>query len=325
MDRQALAEAILQLENGTAPPLADAELAHALGIHLKPYIDQLNSDAEALALSGEDKQPGQSRKAPPPSVDLSDTSAEVTALPPREQARLIFMDRFITLEKHEEILNCEFSNQDFETYNKLFEEFISFLLHVPPIEKTFEANDIPKLQKLFSSYVLLFRSPITGSAAGDHTATNLDALRDRFPAYFYKRKKIWYEHLDFFHDPIDQPQWVLCDSSMLNCTLRRPQRRLSSYAKTWTFPPDLVRQKTVLEDIYDRIICGEALEEHLFAGDYNHCTATTYSKSKRHPQRLVFTVQREQQISLHGKNGIPHWRASRRLWPGVLPSLRYPA
>ena len=318
MDRRSLTQAILELDEGPAAQLEDAELAHALGVHLKPYIDRLEDDGPA-----QDNQPPRPGKAESPPLDLDGEEPDLASLPAREQARWIFMDRFIPLERHEEILSLRYQPEEFEEYNQIFEEFIGFLTQVPAVENALAANDVKKLQKLFASFVLLFRSPGIG-ADGQVTPTTLDALRNNFPGYFYKRKRIWYERLEFFHTPIERPRWVLCDCDILNCTLRKPDRRLASYAKNWAFPPELVLQKTVLEDIYDRILCGEALDEHIFARNYNSCTATTYTRKKGQAERLVYTVQRDQQISLHGKNGLPHWRASRRLWPGVLPSLTFP-
>jgi hypothetical protein len=102
--------------------------------------------------------------------------------------------------------------------------------------------------------------------------------------------------------------------------LRQPQRRLQNYARQWLLPDESVVQKTVLDDIYDRIICGEALEEHLFEQNCNACTSTRYQKRKG-PLHLVYTVQKDQKIAIHGKVGIPHWRATRRLWPGAYPAI----
>jgi hypothetical protein len=38
---------------------------------------------------------------------------------------------------------------------------------------------------------------------------------------------------------------------------------------------------------------------------------------------MAYIVQKVHKISVHGKDGVPHWRASRRLWPGVLPTMLF--
>ena len=52
MDRDALAQAILNLENGLVEPVEDPQLAYELGHHVKPMIDRLTSagDADELGL-----------------------------------------------------------------------------------------------------------------------------------------------------------------------------------------------------------------------------------------------------------------------------------
>ena len=79
-------------------------------------------------------------------------------------------------------------------------------------------------------------------------------------------------------------------------------------------------QKNAVEDIYDRIICGEALQEHLFEQNCNSCTTTQYDKGMG-VHHSVYTVQKDRKIAIHGKVGLPRWRTSRRLWPGVYPTL----
>jgi hypothetical protein len=109
-----------------------------------------------------------------------------------------------------------------------------------------------------------------------------------------------------------------------NCTLRAPDRKLAGYARRWRLPGAYSRQKTILEDVYDRIVCGEALKENPFEQNCSSCTATLYHARGQGPARVVYTVQRNRKIAVHGKHGIPHWRATRRLWPGVFPTLAMP-
>jgi hypothetical protein len=98
---------------------------------------------------------------------------------------------------------------------------------------------------------------------------------------------------------------------------------LAGYAKRWRISSENVRPKSALEDIYDRILCGEALGEHLFEYNCNSCTSTFYRPMSKGSLRMVYTVQRKQKIAIHGKPGIPHWRATRRLWPGIFPTVDF--
>ena len=156
---------------------------------------------------------------------------------------------------------------------------------------------------------------------------SIQTLHDRFPSYFYKRRKKpnWFESRDFYIMPMGEPRWVLCDTEFLNCTLRAPDRKLLGYARSWSLPGEFASQKNILEDIYDRILCGEALGENLFARNCNSCTSTSYKiKRNKGAVKLVYLVQKTRKIALYGKTGTPHWKANRRLWPGVFPSLILP-
>ena len=53
----------------------------------------------------------------------------------------------------------------------------------------------------------------------------------------------------------------------------------------------------------------------------NACTSTRYKPHNRGPWRMVYIVQKERKIAIHGKSGLPHWKTSRRLWPGVYPAV----
>ena len=101
MDRHTLTQAILELDEGPEAPLEDVRLAHDLGLHLKPYIDRLTQEDGPA----QDNQPSRPGKTEPLPLDLDGDAPDLASLPAREQARWIFMDRFIPLERHEEILS----------------------------------------------------------------------------------------------------------------------------------------------------------------------------------------------------------------------------
>ena len=360
LDQGSLILTILNLENDRAGQLEDPALAYELSHHLKPAIDNLvalkQDSSEALAEQDAEaklRQLGRGEQSESTlAVDFDanqedkqteDTNAgsrrankkksprsplpNLLTLPPHEQARWLFMDRFIPLEKHEEILGYHFEVEDFAAYQKQLERIIGNLLLLPHTAPKATNNDIPALQKIFASTLLIFRNSLIADDFNNTSNCSIQTLHDRFPSYFYKRRKKsnWFENRDFYTMPMGKPQWVLCDTEFLNCTLRAPERKLLGYARSWSLPRKFASQKNILEDIYDRILCAEALGENLFARNCNSCTSTTYkTKGNKGTLKLVYLVQRARKIALYGKTGTPHWKAGRRLWPGVFPSLIMP-
>ncbi len=359
MDPTALAQLILDLENDEARPIEDEAVACELATHLKEDIDQLvelkqdEDDAPAdTEGEGEDETLGELSEAAEGAEDAADLAAaqeerqskaeqrqaapsplptepsDLRTQPPQDQAHWIFMERFFSIQQHEQALGYTLSPENLAAYQDALGKFVEQLLRTPRAADAFERNDLPALQKLFASHLFFLHNPCIGDAQGKPIPCSLDALRERFPKYFYRKqdnKPNWYQKYRFYNEPLKAPQWVLCDSQHLNCTFRTPDRKLLSYAKSWDLPPEWVHGKTILEDIYDRILCGEVLGEDLFAGSHNSCTLTAYvPKKKTGVKKMVYSVQKVHKISLHGKEGVPHWRASRRLWPGVLPTVFFP-
>jgi hypothetical protein len=251
---------------------------------------------------------------------------ELGSLSPQDKARWIFMERFIPLEQHETILGYTFAPEDFAAHEQDLGRLLEVMLMLPQVARAAEEGDLPVVQKAFASTLLLFRNPFIGDENGHPIPCALENLRQCYPSYFYKRRKKpnWYETQPFYAEPLGRAHWVLCELDYLNCTLRRPERKLIGYARQWNLPAEYARQKTVLEDIYDRIICGEGLGDHLFEQNCNSCTGTSYRHQGKGPLRIVYTVQKHGKIAIHGKAGIPHWKATRRLWPGVFPTLVIP-
>ncbi|MDA0335511.1 MAG: hypothetical protein O2782_10125 [bacterium] len=351
MDREALVAAILDLERDRDTQLEDEALAQDLSAHIKGYVDELvslraNGDATAGDSADDTGDGGGEDGGSDDGTEESDTAAqqqkrrrrrgrqktdlpdgpvpELSSVSPGEQARWIFMERYISLEKHEEILGLNFQPEVFAEHQEGFDRLIKDLLLLPRAMEAAQKNDITGLQKVFARCIPVFRYPQIASDGGEPAESSVQNLRQAYPAYFYKRRKKpnWFEARDFYTDAVPGPRWVLCDTEYMNCTLRPPERKLASYARDWDLPPEYAHQKSIVEDIYDRIIVGEATGEDLFAGHTSNLTSTRYRSRKT--RRLVFTVQKVHKITLHGKNGLPHWRATRRLWPGVHPSLAFP-
>ena len=365
MEPTVLAQLIISLEEDEAQLIEDPALASELASAVKTDIDELvelkngktedhagadtddellgelSEAAEGSEIFGEVGDPeddedrgeaqearkakAQSRQSAP--SPLPSEPPDLRSQPPQDQAHWIFMERFFSLQQHEEALGYSFSADNLALYQRELGAFVEQLLRTPRAAEAFERNDLSALQKLFASHLLLFRNPCIGDSSGKPIPCAIETLREHFPSYFYRRtnnKPNWYQKYPFYSEPIAAAQWILCDIEHLNCTFRTPERKLASYAKSWDLPPEWVRGKTILEDIYDRILCGELLGEDLFAGSHNNCTTTFYiHKKKTSVKKMVYTVQKVHKISLHGKEGLPHWRASRRLWPGILPTVLF--
>jgi hypothetical protein len=332
MDRQALVEAILDLEHDRESQVADADLAQDLGDHVKELVDELVSlrggepGAEADATTGEGARKKRRKKRLKKGEKPPGPVPQILSVAPGEQARWIFLERYISLEQHEDIFRINFQPETFAEHQDSFDRLIKDLLLLPRALELGEKNDVPGLQRLFASCVPIFRHPEIGDDSGGPIDSSIENLRQCYPSYFYKRRKKpnWFEAQDFYREPVQGPRWVLCDTEYMNCTLRRPERKLGGFARDWDLPPEYAHQKDIVEDVYDRVIIGEALGEDLFSGNCNSLTSTFYRARRKGPRRLVYTVQKVHKVTIHGKVGIPHWRATRRLWPGVHPTLAFP-
>ena len=132
MDRDTLVQAILDLENKRDEAVSDPDLAYELAHHVKPQIDRLaafrNGDggevsfdldddieslgAEAEAAAGDEatapKRRTRKGKTPVEKGPPEGPVPTLLSVPPIDQARWIFMERFFSLEKHEEVLEHSF-------------------------------------------------------------------------------------------------------------------------------------------------------------------------------------------------------------------------
>ncbi len=345
MRSTSLSQAILDLESGKMSRLEDRDLAFALAQHSKPYVDKLfelknelnGKDAGDANLSmgilaaESDLTKNEDQTAPVAKqirmshcqTSSSGPLPELLSISHGERARWLFMDRFISLEKYESTIGYNFEEKDVARFQQELNSLVEHLLLLPGTIEAAEKNDIPALQKIFATSVLVFRNPVIGGVNGTPIPCCVANIREMFPHYFYKhcQKPNWFEDQEFYLEPIARPHWVLCETEGINCTLRKPESKLRNFAKTWGFEIENVRQKSVVEDVLDRVICGEALEENIFSGNCNSLTSTTYGGNRNNQGRLVYTVQRARKITIHGKAGIPHWSTKRRLWPGIYPTL----
>ena len=99
--------------------------------------------------------------------------------------------------------------------------------------------------------------------------------------------------------------------------------RLQMYAEANKLSSQLVRQKSVYEDVYDRIVTEMAMAREFFS-NCNSLTRTTYQPKKGEARKVVYVYNKDGQIRISGKKGIPHWRFGKPRWPGVLPAIVVP-
>jgi len=239
-------------------------------------------------------------------------------LPMPERFTHLLGDRFISLPQLAEILGTNFSGEFIATYNSLLGKVWESILETEELRPHVQHNRIKSLQKAFSDYALLFRSPQL--SAGQ--PCTLENLRRHFHAFFVNvnERGLWYTRLDFYRRSFNRPHWALVDRQYLNCTFKKPSIRLLMYARANDLPPRMVRQKSILEEVYDRIVLQLNIKEPFF-DSCNSITSSTYQQGKNAPLKQVYAYYKDDSIRISGKQGIPHWRPTRPRWPGVLPAI----
>ena len=127
MDQDDLAQTILDLEKGRVERLEDLQLSYQLAHHVKPLIDRMSSDkvtaefdikalgAQAELASFQDR-PNRPRRAIKKSIPFDGSTPDLKTLSVEDKARWILMERFISLEQHENILGLKFTENERETY-----------------------------------------------------------------------------------------------------------------------------------------------------------------------------------------------------------------
>lgn len=245
-------------------------------------------------------------------------SKGLLSLPVEERFACIFSDRFLSLKQIESIFSISFSPSEQTRYAKSLEQLWSLLFERSEFRPHVEKNRVEALAKAFNDYVVIFRSPKINNGE----TTSVSTLRDRFPAFFVQAnvKSLWYSKLDFYNQPLGATQWALIDKQYLNCTFKKPSYRLLMYARANGLPGKSVRQKTLVEDLYDRIATEIALTQRFF-DNCNSITQTVYQESPKSPLKQVYLYYKEQTIRISGKSGTPHWKPTRPRWPGLLPSI----
>ena len=241
-----------------------------------------------------------------------------------ERMERIFGPRFIDLRRVGEVVGGQFDGEEIRAASSGLDAVWGTLFETDDLRPFVEGNRLKGLRKAFADYALIFRTSTLPSADSDSPdPCTLQVLRSRLPQCFMgssRKSAAWYEKLPLSREPIDKPHWALVDRQYLNCTFKKPNIRLLMYARANGIPGKAIRQKSVLEDVYDRAIIDSVLEATFF-DNCNNLTRTIYQQQSGGTRKLVYTYYRDGQIRISGKRGVPHWRPGRSRWPGVLPAI----
>jgi hypothetical protein len=241
--------------------------------------------------------------------------------PVQERLRLILGRRFVSVENLSPLLGGALDPELALRARQGLESVWRTVFEKPDLKPHVTRNRVKTLQSTFSDYALLFRPEVLDPGV----PCTLEALRERCPSFFLRvsSANLWYTRAPFFRAPPSAPHWALVDRQYLNCTFKKPSIRLLMYARANELPPAMVRQRSLLEEVYDRVALGVTLRSSFFHS-CNSITSTTYQQSSTAALKQAYVYEKEQSIRISGKRGTPHWRPTRPRWPGVYPSIVFP-
>ena len=256
--------------------------------------------------------------------NLVNKMPDLRQIHPEEAARWLFLDRFISMGQLSEILEIGIDAFDIEKILQELEIFITNILSIPRVASLIQRNAAYPLQMLFSSNVLLFRSNFLTDEKKAYKPCSIVNLRGRFPTYFYplRNSPNWYENEFFYIDDVCTPRWALVGANSLNCTFQHPKQAKYIFCKRKKLPINSVKMKSITEEIYDRIIIQESLEEEFFDTNCNALTSTFYNKHSGTIHQLNIT-QKKSKIGIHRNNKFSRIKMNRPYWTGFFPSIEY--
>lgn len=306
--RDDIAADVSRLENlqGTL----DAVVDRALLKEVQAELDLLKRDRKLTA------------DLPPETGEAAaEVGPELHRRPVGERFDRIFGKRFVSPQRLAQLMGAPADAGHSEALTQALEEVWAALFSGPTVAAHVAANRVRALQRVFRDFALICRVPVL---PGAQTCT-IEHLRERFRRFFLKVpiRSLWYSKLDFFRQPLAKAHWALLDRQYLNCTFKKPGMRLLVYARANELPLRLVRQKSALEDTYDRVVLNLAQGEPFFA-NCNSITRTVYQLAGEESSKQVYIFYKGATICISGRRGLPHWRPGRPRWPGVLPALVFP-
>ena len=235
------------------------------------------------------------------SKDRRQKSLPLLELPIAERLLRILGSRFVGPERLEEIFGQPLTAEDRAASEKLLESLWASLFDRPQFRPHVEANHLSALRKAFKDYALLFRcSLIPGAPQEEVAPCSIRHIRERLPACFGKgsARSLWHAKLPFYTTPISTPHWALVDRQYLNCTFKKPSIRLLMYARANDLAPKAIRQKSVVEDVYDRAVLQAALKAPFF-DNCNSLTRTKYVSGKQKSGKTGLRIFQRRCIENH--------------------------
>jgi hypothetical protein len=261
------------------------------------------------------------KPVPSPMSVSADAPLPLAQLPVQKRLKLILGRRFVSVPDLAGLLSLRLDEGLVQKHEAALEHVWRTVFDTEELRPHVARNRVRSLQKAFSDYGLLLRTP----QLDRDTNSSLATLRERHGSFFLHARDqgLWYAKTDLYHATFAASHWALVDRQYLNCTFKKPSIRLLMYARANGLPPAIVRQKSLLEDVYDRIVLGLAVNGQFFANCHS-ITRTTYQQSKNAIVKQAYVYERDGSIRISGKRGTPHWRPTRPRWPGVLPAIVLP-
>jgi hypothetical protein len=229
--------------------------------------------------------------------------------------------RFIDAVQLADVLGASLPGNEAEVAEQRLEMVWDGLMQIERFNHHAREEQLAPLRRALRDYVLVYRTPRLPDGDGQ-VPCSISHLKDYVPARFVgsSDQSLWYSSLEFYRESFSEGHWALLDKQYLNCTFKQLKIRLGMYARANELPPQAMRQKSVLEDVYDRVIVDAAMET-VFFDNCNILTRTTYQQKDEPSKKQVHVYYRDGQIMISGKRGLPHWRPGKPRWPGVLPAI----
>jgi hypothetical protein len=243
--------------------------------------------------------------------------------PVEERMRLILGPRYIGPDRLAEIFGDALPDEEAAAATKRLEGVWEGLMLLPSFGEHTRREQLAPLRQALVDYVLVYRSEVL-PVDGESGPCCIERLKHIFRSRFVgsSGRSLWYADLPFYREPLAEGHWALVDRKYLNCTFKQPKIRLVMYARANDLPPEAVRQKSVLEEVYDRVVVDAGLDEMAF-DNCNSMTRTSYQQKDEPSKKAVYVYYRDGQIRISGKRGVPHWRPGKPRWPAVLPSILF--
>jgi hypothetical protein len=241
--------------------------------------------------------------------------------PTSERLRLILGSRFIDLDRLASVFGAPLPDDEIDIAGQRVERVWEGLMEIERFRDYARQEQLRPLRRALRDYVLIYRTRRLPGPDGA-VSCSISRLRDCLPARFVgsSEHSLWYSSLPFYHDSFPEGHWALLDKQYQLHLQAAQDSPHHVRARANALPAETLRQKSVLEDVYDRAVV-DAATDTLFFDSCNSLTRTTYQQHDEPTKKQVHVYYRDGQIRISGKRGVPHWRPGKPRWPGVLPAV----